>query len=285
MSWTGTVRCGHCYESGHNKTGCPKLRAAWEKDPNSWQGREWARIKARKEKPKICGYCDTSGHTRAGCETAKKHKAQFQLDLNVWRKALAKWVDEVGLGMGALIRVHDVRYYRNGEYQYPGEAGYVPPVGMLMQKDLRTDLTHYHGIPGTSHWHSAPALLTFEYIGANEESMSYRRHVGAALPCIPGIIPRYGNGWYNQQIDRAENCDATDWEVVSEALAPLSTESFLSPKALKKVVKEHFGAKNEQTESSFKTLDDAQRMQLQQYVNGDIELSQMKDPEVPQDDS
>ncbi len=115
--------------------------------------------------------------------------------------------------------------------------------------------------------------------------MSYRRHVGAALPCIPGIIPRYGKGWYSQQIDRAENCDATDWEVVSEALAPLSTESFLSPKALKKVVKEHFGAKNEQTESSFKTLDDAQRMQLQQYVNGDIELSQMKDPEVPQDDS
>ena len=73
--------------------------------------------------------------------------------------------------------------------------------------------------------------------------------------------------------------------MVSEALAPLSTESFLSPKALKKGVKEHFAAPNEQTESSFKTLDDAQRMQLQQYVNGDIELSQMKDPEVPQDDS
>ena len=172
MSWTGTVRCSVCYESGHNKTSCPTLRKAWEQDPTSYQGRQWQRILDRKARPKVCSYCDTTGHTRAGCDVAKKHKAQFQMDLNLWRKALAKWVDEAGLGMGALIRVNDVRYYRNGTYQYPGEEGYVPPVGMLMLKDLRADLTHYHGIPGTSHWHSAPALLTFEYIGANEESMS-----------------------------------------------------------------------------------------------------------------
>ena len=84
MSWTGTVRCGHCYESGHNKTGCPKLKKAYEDDPNSWQGREWARIKARKAKPKICGYCDTSGHTRAGCEIFKLslHCCQSPLQRN-----------------------------------------------------------------------------------------------------------------------------------------------------------------------------------------------------------
>jgi hypothetical protein len=62
-----------------------------------------------------------------------------------------------------------------------------------------------------------------------------------------------------------------------------SNASFLSPKELKKATKVHFAAQQEQTERSFKTFDDFQRKQLQQYVNGDIELSEMKDPEVPKD--
>ena len=46
-------------------------------------------------------------------------------------------------------------------------------------------------------------------------------------------------------------------------------------------MKTHFAAPQQQTSSYFKTFDAFQRTQLRQYVNGEIELSQMKDPEVP----
>ena len=50
---------------------------------------------------------------------------------------------------------------------------------------------------------------------------------------------------------------------------------------LTKAVKEHFGAKNDQANHDFRTFTEFQRTQLRQYVNGEIELSEMKDPEVP----
>ena len=56
-------------------------------------------------------------------------------------------------------------------------------------------------------------------------------------------------------------------------------------KALKKATKEHFSAKGDQDSDNFRTFTDFQREQLRQYVNGEIELSEMKDPEVPANDS
>ena len=31
MSWNGTVRCSNCYDKGHNRSGCPKLKADMQK--------------------------------------------------------------------------------------------------------------------------------------------------------------------------------------------------------------------------------------------------------------
>ena len=283
MSYNGTVRCGNCYESGHNKTGCPDLRKAWEQDPTSYKGRQWQRILDRKAKPKICSYCDTTGHTRAGCESAKKHKAQFQMDLNLWRKALVKWMGDTGLGIGALVRCNNAAYYRGSDYMYPQEENYVPPVGMVMCHPNQ-DLTHYNGIMNSGDWRSAPTLISFDYIGAPETEASYRKVIGCSLPSIPGIVPRYGKAWYGgEHADRDDRNQNMDWEVVSAGQADFSSDSFLSPKELKKATKVHFAAQQEQTERAFKTFTDFQRKQLQQYVNGEIELSEMKDPEVPND--
>ena len=71
--------------------------------------------------------------------------------------------------------------------------------------------------------------------------------------------------------------------MVSAGQADFSKDKFLSAKELKKATKTHFAANQEQTERSFSTFDDFQRKQLQQYVNGEVELSEMKDPEVPTD--
>ena len=285
MSYNGTVRCSVCYESGHNKTSCPTLRKAWEEDPTSYRGRQWERILARKAKPKVCSYCDTTGHTRAGCDVAKKHKAQFQMDLNLWRKALVKWTRDTGLGIGALVRNNCASYYRGGDYMYPQDDCYIPPVGMVMGHPNQ-DLTHYNGIMNSGDWRSAPTLISFEYIGAPDGEQAYRRTIGCALPSIPGIVPRYGKGYYGcENTDRDDRNQNMDWEVVSAGQTDFTNDSFLSPKDLKRATKRHFAAQQEQTERSFKTFTDFQRTQLQQYVNGEIELSEMKDPEVPQDDS
>ena len=106
------------------------------------------------------------------------------------------------------------------------------------------------------------------------------------LPCIPGIVPRYGKGWYgNEKLDRKDRLNNLDWEVVSPAHGAFNTSSFLCPKELKKMTKHHFAAPQDQTGRSFQTFGDFQRIQLQQYVNGEIELSEMKDPEVPNTDT
>jgi uncharacterized Zn-finger protein len=83
MSYSGTVRCSFCGGKGHNRTGCPELKKSWEEDPNSYYGRQWAEMQARKKKPKTCSYCKTEGHTRAGCKIMKQHKVQFQDDLTL----------------------------------------------------------------------------------------------------------------------------------------------------------------------------------------------------------
>ena len=289
MSYSGTVRCSHCYQSGHNKTSCPELKKAWEENPDSYYGRQWAAIQARKNKPKKCSYCGEEGHTRAGCPTANKHKAQFQMDLNLWRQALVKWMKEIGLGPGALVRSNDSRYYRDGVYQYPDDADYVPPVGMYMVPRINSALTHYAGIMNTNEWSSPSPFFHFEFIGGDQDPGAYisRRMVHVTLPAIPGIIPRFGKGWYydSDDMDRSERVENTDWEVVSPACGTLNARTFLDVKVLKKAVKEHFSAKGEQSSHNFRTFTDFQRTQLRQYVNGEIELSEMKDPEVPRDDS
>ncbi len=76
MSYNRTVRCSSCYKTGHNRTGCPELKAAWEQDPESWQGKQWQRILAQKAKPRKCGYCDAKD-TRAHSAKTRKDTCPF----------------------------------------------------------------------------------------------------------------------------------------------------------------------------------------------------------------
>jgi len=281
MSWNGTVRCGNCYENGHNKTGCPELRKAWEKDPHSYKGQQWARILARKAKPKICGYCDESGHTRAGCVTMKAHKVTFTEDATLWRSAFVKWMKVVELGIGALVRCNDAQYHTANGYVYTGDENYTPPVGMIMG-GIASNLTHYHGIMNSPNWMDGGSILSFERIGAGNDMPNYQKIVGISLPCIPGIVPRYGKAYYgNEKMDRSDRMNNVDWEVVSAGQTDFSNDAFVSPKSIKKITKTHFAAPQEETRRSFHTFDDLQRQQLRDFVNGEIELSEMKDPEVP----
>ena len=153
MSFSGTVRCSHCGQSGHNKAGCPKykeriaqLRA---RDPDDYYVRQYDAAIAKRAasvKNRRCSYCNEQGHTRAGCKVMKEHKAQFQDDLILWRKAVLKWTKDIGLGIGAMVRSKNVVYRKNKNWMYPDEEGYVPPVGMVMNKMPSVFMTHHAGI-------------------------------------------------------------------------------------------------------------------------------------------
>jgi len=82
-------------------------------------------------------------------------------------------------------------------------------------------------------------------------------------------------------MDRNERLNNVDWEVVSPGQTDFSNDAFVCPKTIKKTAKEHFKAPNEETKRSFHTFAPFQRSQLAAYVNGETELSEMKDPEVP----
>ena len=287
MSYSGTVRCSVCYERGHNKTSCPQLKDAWEKDPNSYYGREWQKILDRKARPKSCGYCQEAGHTRAQCELKKKHQSIYLQDLTLWRRALVKWVNEVGLGRGCLVRSYDVAYQAgNGHgWMYPNHENYAPPLSLTTQDELDPGLTHHSGIMNTNQWDESSIMVLAERVGISDETPPYRKRIAITLPCIPGIVPRYGQAyWGSENRDRLDRAQGTTWEVVSRGI-PLKTDNFLKGANLRKVAKAHFSAKNDTWASGWRQFTDFQRDQLRKYVNGEIELSEMVDPEVPPNDS
>ena len=283
MSWNGTVRCGNCYTNGHNINGCPELQKEWQADPESYKGRQWARIMHRKAQPRTCSYCAETGHTRAGCADLKTHKQTYQEDAILFRKAIAKWMHESGLGIGALVRAKDIPYHANDDlYMSPGDGNYVPPVGLVM--DATPDADHYAAVSGSGEWMESQGLLTMELLG-NADQDRYRRNVVLGLPCIPGIVPRMGKDWYNNLVDRTDRCRNVNWEVVSSGYLHFDSTDWASAKVVATSAKEHFARNNDQASGSFRQLTSEQRTQLGEYVNGEIELSEMKDAELPQNDT
>ena len=290
MSWSGTVRCGHCYEKGHNKTGCPELKRKWEEDPNSYYGRQWAAIQARKSRPKMCSYCKTEGHTRAGCKSMKQHKAQFQDDLILWRKAVLKWAKDVGLGIGALVRSKNIVYRKNKNWVYPDEEGYVPPMGLVMNKMPNAFMIHHAGIGTATDWSSSNNIDVglYQAIGSEGDSGYYSK-VGVGLPCIPGIVPRFvkRKNYYGDdtKYDRNDYAGETiNWEIVSPAVKDFDS-TWASTATVKDITKDHFKGTNGVEEYQFVTFSAAERNQLQRYVWGEIELSEMSDPDPLVEDS
>ena len=112
MSYSGTVHCGHCYQEGHNRRSCPKLKEYCENNPDSWTAKRQAQSAAR-GKVRRCSYCNLKGHNRRSCVTLKSDKATYATKAAEWRADFAEWVAEIGLTPGALIKVQ-------GQYGYGG---------------------------------------------------------------------------------------------------------------------------------------------------------------------
>ena len=110
MSYKRTVRCSHCYQTGHNKSGCPDYKAKIEE----WREagiflstvEAYDRKKAKKAtaaKNRSCSYCGEAGHSRAGCSKMKAQMERYRIRNKEYRSNYLKVVLENGLGPGALL--------------------------------------------------------------------------------------------------------------------------------------------------------------------------------------
>ena len=104
MSWNGTVRCGWCYESGHNKRSCPQLKEHVEQNPDSYHAKIETRKRANTKKRR-CTYCNLTGHNRRTCERLANDQVAWIDKAKTWRLAWASWMAELGLSPGALVEV------------------------------------------------------------------------------------------------------------------------------------------------------------------------------------
>ena len=124
-----TVRCGHCYEVGHNKSSCEKRKTqlrenverytkelAEDNFADSWQKENIERYLinskqqldsvTKKGKKRSCGYCHEVGHTRRTCPTRKTEVQEYSRKLMIARTKMADKLTGEGIFVGALIKPH-----------------------------------------------------------------------------------------------------------------------------------------------------------------------------------
>ena len=106
MSWTGTVRCSHCYEQGHNRRGCPKLKEYITENPESYEARKLSLQKSRYTERR-CSYCKEAGHNRRKCASKLQHQTEWVAHNRKWCKLMHESLKERGLGVGSLVKLTD----------------------------------------------------------------------------------------------------------------------------------------------------------------------------------
>ena len=132
-NYNGRIRCGYCYEYGHNSRTCPEkkkrlqeqLEATKESDDGRYADYYAHRIakmtgvnpetgeevKRRDEsRGRVCSYCNERGHNRRTCETLKKDLARYAVMTREARQEVRTWALEDGIGIGAMVQYKEYSY-------------------------------------------------------------------------------------------------------------------------------------------------------------------------------
>jgi len=108
MSWNGTVRCGHCYQPGHNRLGCPDRRKIALENPDGYIGRAWHREQEERKRQiesRVCSYCKEPKHNRRGCALLKEDRKLITKRQEEYRHEFHQVTSSAGFGPGALVKV------------------------------------------------------------------------------------------------------------------------------------------------------------------------------------
>ena len=125
-NYNGTIRCGYCYESGHNSRTCPtKLERAERRRKNAKENGDahvdyyaqqvskmtgvnpetGAKRSRRNESyGRVCSYCKARGHNRRTCETLKSDIVRYAAMTVEARKEVREWAMRDGIGIGAMVQ-------------------------------------------------------------------------------------------------------------------------------------------------------------------------------------
>ena len=106
-----TVRCSYCYESGHNRSSCPKYAAKIEEirqesgdDHYAVAAYDAKKAKRKaKAKDRACSYCSSKGHNRATCPELRANILKSQAKTAAFRKAMYERMKALGIGVGTVI--------------------------------------------------------------------------------------------------------------------------------------------------------------------------------------
>jgi len=155
-NWKRTVTCSHCYEKGHNRSGCSSLKKdlvakvadyekqlAEDKFTDDWD-RDWTRRRLEESKGQLnrasnrgknrkCSYCKEGGHTRRTCQDRKGDIESEAQKMLAGRKILFPRMEEHGVGVGALISyegdiytVQDIDWEQITQENIINENGHAP---------------------------------------------------------------------------------------------------------------------------------------------------------------
>jgi hypothetical protein len=114
MSYNGTVRCGWCGQTGHNRRGCPEFKKHVAKA--AAEGDRWAVDQLeRKKRPSTrrCSWCGNKGHNKKTCTMRREAEAAIPLVAESLNKLCEKII-EGNLTRGAIVKMnHDRTTFRN----------------------------------------------------------------------------------------------------------------------------------------------------------------------------
>ena len=171
MSYNGTVRCGHCWETGHNKRGCPTRKKYIKENPGSSAAFQAQQQKKKKRK---CGWCDETGHNARTCQ----HKTGAKLKLEEVKPLLETHVGHLlslaGLGRGAMIGKTD---YDDNRF-----------VGVVLAGDVRPGRLYQ---PSSVVHHTEPQIEVQWHDGSRETIWTPRPGFkeNLALEKVLGTVP------------------------------------------------------------------------------------------------
>ena len=124
-NYNGTVRCSHCYNSGHNKRSCPQKLERMQKHYETEKAAGGAHVdyyagqlarqtgvnpetgakqRRRTEYGRTCSYCKESGHNRRKCGTLATDRVRYAALTQKVRAEQRALMVEQGCGVGAMVQ-------------------------------------------------------------------------------------------------------------------------------------------------------------------------------------
>ena len=103
MSYNGTVRCSYCYNTGHNRRSCPKLKKYIEENPDSWRAIQ-AKESKKRASNRRCSWCNETGHNARTCPWRKDIQENGPALIQKVNKLYAALSGQRGVGRGALVK-------------------------------------------------------------------------------------------------------------------------------------------------------------------------------------